>query len=349
MFKHILVPLDESTCAEQALPLAAQLARTSGATLTLLHVLPYALDYPVYSMAPGALTQDIIDMNEKSAKNYFTRICAQPLLKDIPLKTAIMHGNPPQLIVQSAELAHEDLIVMCSHGRTGLKRLVQGSVAQQVARYSAIPVLILHEQLEQPTAQTTTELEQKPFRVLIALDGSQQAETVIQPAAELSALLSYPQPGNLHLIRIVRPILPLDTLDSKTIARVNKDAYTQAEEYLEGLTRRIFLTIAPNISLDVNFSVRHDEDVAARLVSVVAAENLMEVPPLSAIAVATHGRNGIPRWLLGSVTEEILHRTTLPVLVLKHAEEDKNRDKGLSEAATLKHHVISEYHPLVSL
>ena len=343
MFKHILVPLDESACAEQALPMAAHIARTTGATLTLLHVLSYSTDYLAYSIAPGAFVQGAININEDDAKNYFSRICADPLLRDIEVKTATMYGTAPQAIVENAELKHADLIVMCSHRRTGLKRLVLGSVAQQVARDSSIPVLILHAQQDKQLAE---ENEPQPFRILIALDGSSHAETVIRPAAELSSILSSPNAGNLHLIRIVKPIVSLDAMDSRTIAKANQEVYEQAEKYLEGLTHRIFLTIAPEIPLDINFTVRCDEEIADRLISVA---NLMEVPPLSAIAVATHGRHGIPRWMLGSVTEDILTQTMLPVLVLKHVEDKGDKEKVLTEAATKKPVSQETYHPFISL
>ncbi len=348
MFKHILVPLDGSACAEQALPLAAQIARNTGAMLTLLHVLSYSADYPVNSMALGMVTQEVIDRDEQAAQEYFSHIRANPLLKDIPVKTVTMYGTPPRTITDDAQLEHADLIVMCSHGRTSLKHLVLGSVAQQVVRQSAIPVLILHEHQEKQPADEH-EHDQQPFRILIALDGSAHAETVIQPAAELSALLSYPHPGSLHLMRVIKPILSVDPLASQTTAQANKEVYDRTEDYLVGLTSRIFLTIAPNIPLDVNFSVYCDDDVSARLLSVVDIENLMDTPPLSGIAVATHGRHGIPRWLLGSVTEDILGGTTLPVLVLRHVENEAKKEQVLAEASAKKQDAQEPFRPFIGL
>lgn len=346
MFKHILVPLDGSTCAEQALPLAAQIARNTGAMLTFLHVLSYSADYPVNSMALGMVTQGVIDMDEQAAQAYFSYIRDNPLLKDIPVKTVTMYGTPPRTITDDAQLEHADLILMCSHRRAGLKHLVLGSVAQQVVRQSAIPVLILHEHQEK---QSADEHDQPPFRILIALDGSAHAETVIQPAAELSALLSYPHPGNLHLMRVIRPTFSVDPLDNQTTVQTNKEAYDRAGDYLVELTRRIFSTIAPNIPLDVNFSVCCDDDVSARLLSVMDVENLMGTHPLSAIAVATHGRHGIPRWLLGSVTEDILRGTTLPVLVLRHVENEAEKEHVLAEASAKKQDAQEPLRPFIGV
>jgi nucleotide-binding universal stress UspA family protein len=267
------------------------------------------------------------------------------LLKDIPVKTVTMYGTPPRTIIDDAQLEHADLILMCSHGRTGLKRLVLGSVAQQVVRQSAIPVLILHEHKEK---QSADECDQQPFCILIALDGSAYAETVIQPAAELSALLSYPHPGNLHLIRIIRPILSTNPLDGQTTAQANKEAYDRAGDYLAELTSSIFLTIAPNIPLDVNFSVCCDDDASSRLLSVMAVENLMDRPPLSAIAIATHGRHGIPHWLLGSVTEDILSGTTLPVLLLRHVRDEAEEDQVHTEVSAKKQDAQEPLHSFIS-
>jgi nucleotide-binding universal stress UspA family protein len=136
MFHHILVPLDGSARAEEALPVAARIVRASGGKLTVLRVLPpFELGiYPVKSTMPPELP---LKAEIAEANAYLAQVTSSDDLAGIDIQTSVLTGSPAQAIVLFEQLQHIDLVVMCSHGFTGFKRWWFGSVAQHVAQPSA--------------------------------------------------------------------------------------------------------------------------------------------------------------------------------------------------------------------
>lgn len=177
MFKRILIPLDGSERAERALPVAALLARASGGSIALLRI------------ATGAL-----DAARARAADYLAQIAASPELAGISVHAHVRSGAPAQRILEVAREQQVDLIILGSHGETGLKRWVLGSVAQHVTRQSSAPVLVLHERGGVPTHLSAEDTQL--VRILVALDGSSLAEATLAPAAYLSAALSAPARGH---------------------------------------------------------------------------------------------------------------------------------------------------------
>lgn len=134
----ILVPLDGSTVAEAALPTALDLAKENpGATLTLLRAAE-AVTMP----GVDAVGAQVLAVRE--AEEYLDAV-AKRLARDgrVKVKTSVWYGPPAKSIVEGAEAGKVDLIVMNSHGRTGLGRLVLGSVAESVLRGTRCPILLL--------------------------------------------------------------------------------------------------------------------------------------------------------------------------------------------------------------
>src|SRR5947209_11603435 len=140
MFKTILVPLDGSTRAEQALPVAARIARNSGGSIVLLRVVTAPIDFAWSIMESPMMMQEAIDEDIAKAKEYLNTITALAVLDGIAVKTEVLPGDAALTILPVARSSHADLIVMCSHGETGLKRWMMGSVSHKVARHSPIPV-----------------------------------------------------------------------------------------------------------------------------------------------------------------------------------------------------------------
>ncbi len=147
IFHQILVPLDGSELAEQALPHAEALARRTGARVILLHV-------PVYSnepvvMIPGLPPYDLLPMPSPGtetlakAKRYLEQMKREVALRGLMVSTVTREGPPAETIIQFAHEQNMDLIVMSTHGRTGLSRMVFGSVAEEVLRGSGKPVLLI--------------------------------------------------------------------------------------------------------------------------------------------------------------------------------------------------------------
>ena len=175
MFKRILVPLDGSSRAEQAIPVAARIARALGDSVTLLRVVT----------TPATNAKETINADLSEATAYLEKIATSDELVGIPTEVKALFGAAAPTILTAAQSFHTNIIVMCSHGYTGFKRWVLGSVADKVTHYSPVPVLVLREGGPVPAAAV-----QQPVRVLVPVDGSPLSEAVLEPAAYLAAALA---------------------------------------------------------------------------------------------------------------------------------------------------------------
>jgi nucleotide-binding universal stress UspA family protein len=145
MFEWILVPLDGSARAEQAIPVAARLARSAGGNVTFLRVAGLPSAFVPYSSADPCTTQKIIDADVAEAKQYLEDVACLDALRGVQIETEVIVGTAAATILSIGESGHFDLLVLCSHGRSGVKRWLLGSVAEHVARYAPVPVLLLRE------------------------------------------------------------------------------------------------------------------------------------------------------------------------------------------------------------
>ena len=318
MFERILVPLDGSRRAEQALPIAARLARASGGTIVLLRVvsLPNALVSYV-ALEPLPLEVDMEAACEE-ARNYLDGITTGSSLAGIHTQTEVILGQAAASILSAVSAHHLDLIVLCSHGYTGMKRWVMGSVAEKVAHHSPVPVLVLRE--GRPLRVDPRLDGESPWRVLVPLDGSRRAQVAIAPAALVSAALSAPARGALHLTRVVVQPDPDEISHRKREAIIHK-----AKEYLDTTAEQIRegLIASPvaNLQLALTWSVTIDEDSASGIIRVAEGGEDGEGAGASGrgllIAMTTRGANGLPRWVMGSITGRVLHATRLPLLLVR--------------------------------
>ncbi len=236
MFERILVPLDGSRRAEQALPIAARLACASGGTIVLLRTvsLPNALVYYI-ALEPIPLEMDLEAAYEE-ARKYLDGITIGGNLAGIHTQTEVIMGQAAVSILSAVNTPHIDLIVLCSHGYTGMKRWILGSVAEKVAHYSPVPVLVLRK--GEPLSVGRSPGEESPWRVLVPLDGSRRALAAITPATQVSAALSAPARGALHLTQVVVRPDP-DEIGHRAreaiIHTVKDELGTIAEQIREGL------------------------------------------------------------------------------------------------------------------
>jgi len=122
MFKRILVPLDGSTRAERALPVAARIARATGGSLLLVQVVNPPIDYSGGQGLSPMMTEQAIEMEMAGATDYLKAVAASPGLSGIETRTEVAFGVPAQCLIAAAEADESDLVVLCSHGRTGVTR-----------------------------------------------------------------------------------------------------------------------------------------------------------------------------------------------------------------------------------
>lgn len=311
MFKRILVPLDGSRRAESALPLAARLARVASGHVYLIRAVPTPESYFWGAPQAVAVLPDVIEEERKAAHAYLQVVATSPGLKDLAVSCQLENGEPEGAILSMVEEQHIDLVVICSHGATGFKRWVLGSVAHKVARHCSVPVLILHQREEQPFASWNNEGGQA--RVLVPLDGSPLAEEVIHSAVTLALALAAPNQAALHLLSV----LPARETDPRP--HTESDAQVErAEAYLKQVEARVRSSLASEQNIMLTSSVVLENDVASAVVDFAQrgiprkGERGCDV-----IAMATHGRGAFSRWIMGSVTERVLDTSRVPLLIVR--------------------------------
>ncbi len=301
MFKHLLVPLDGSTLAEAALPAAARLAALLGARVTLVHVIER--DAPQEIHGERHLT------NPDEARAYLDETAMRAFPPGIPVEKHVHTSevsNVAQSIVEHVGELGPDLIVMCTHGRGGLRRWVFGRIAQQVVNRGTTPVLLI-----QPTAAEAV----PPFecrRMLVALDGNPEHEEGLDVAAALATECG----AELYLVMVVHTFgtLPGERaasammLPGATHALLDM-AEHDAEEYLGRYAAQLKAT-----GLPVSARVGRGEPAA----TIVAAA---EEANVDMIVLATHGKTGTDAFWSGSATPNVTSRTSIPLLLVPVQEK----------------------------
>lgn len=309
MFKRILVPLDGSVRAEEALPFAARLARASHGSVILAQVVNIPTEYGMYAAAPVSVAPSVIDADRTEAETYLSHVAKRELLAGLDVEREITLGLPAQDILNVITERQADAVVMCSHGRTGLTRWMLGSVAEHVSRHSPVPVFILREH-DMPFV-TSAQRTRRP-RILVALDGSPVAEGALEPAASLAAVFG----ADLHLTLVV---MPLEAMRENMPEALVVDG---AKSYLDKVAHRL---MAEHDGLRVSWTVGVNVDTAAAIIRIAEGGDDTEGAGVSdgcdVIAMATHGRTGLNRWAMGSITERVLHATRRPMLIARVHEE----------------------------
>jgi len=279
-----------------------------------------------------------VEASEKEfadATNYLVTVITAYVdeLAGIATETDVATGAASSTIFSTAGYEYVDLIVMCSHGETGLKRWVFGSVAQQAVRHSPVPVLVLNEHGVVPPVPDAAH----PLRILVPLDGSELAESALEPATQLIAALTAPAQGELHLLRVVDLPSAYGKMKSQAYISdgVQEEARKEAEAYVKAVADRLYETTFATGKLNITSSAAVSTDVAGTIIKLAEQTEGDESSSCDLIAIATHGRGGLRRMVMGSVTEHLLGSTRLPLLIVRpHEAEMKGEEPG--EAIAVK-------------
>jgi nucleotide-binding universal stress UspA family protein len=273
MFDKILVPLDGSELAERALQPALALARHSnGSIIVLRAITPEPMFVPEIQ---GSDQYGTIWLGESLER-------ARELQGGLDIQTKTVEGPAAEAIVDTARAESVGLIVMSSHGYSGLRRWVLGSVAERVLHESPCPVMVLHS-------------ADRLRHILIPLDGSTLSEQALVPAFEIATALDC----RVTLIRVTTPISQsaiddFDQLETNLGRRLQDELQEDADQYLRAIVAR-----HPHKDLAVETMVMHDSPAESIL-------TYAQTHGVNLIAMSTHGRTGLQRWRYGSVTEKVL-------------------------------------------
>ncbi|GAC1345965.1 MAG: universal stress protein [Ktedonobacteraceae bacterium] len=341
MFRRILVPLDGSTLSERAIPVAARIARASGATVVLLRVVSPRVEYGYgfYLMQiPSSMIENMVQTDLADATHYLESVAQAGDLTGVDTTTEVGSGSAAAMILHTVQEHHLDLVVMSSHGDTGLRRWILGSVAQKVARHASAPVLVLHDLSRQAEGDGPHPYIERPLRVLVPLDGSASAKAALVSAAQLVAALAAPGRGAIHLVRVMEP-------EGLHGGREDVDAITReamlhkAKTSLRSITEHLREGIASELKIAVTWSVALDTDIAHAIIRVAEngedAEGAGVFGGCDLIAMSTHGRGGLQRWDMGSVTERVLQGTRLPLLIVRPPRAESKIGVGEREEESM--------------
>jgi nucleotide-binding universal stress UspA family protein len=237
---------------------------------------------------------------------YLDEKAAQVRSRSLSCSREVRSGEAADVILSMAETKSVDLITMSTHGRSGLKRLVLGSVAQKVLHGTTKPLLLVraHEREGRPPAGID--------RILVPLDGSRNSARVLPYVEELAETLG----ANLILYRCVPPLeiyagtRPLDP--GAGIAAATQAVDTTARLFDDG--QSFLEQLAADIEERGGVKARCVVTVGHTIEEIV---HVAEETEAHLIAMATHGHSGVKRWVMGSVADGVVRRSSLPCLLLR--------------------------------
>jgi len=297
MFKKMLVPLDVSDLSEVTFKYVKELAgRFTGLEVILLHVCSEKSTVGLHSAYVENTANKIRDDARKVLGNA-----------DINVRGELLKGNPTDEILRYATSNGVDLILMATHGRSGISRWAMGSVAYKVLRLSDIPVLLVRAGIEDAII-----LDQLPERrLLVALDGTRSAEAIL-PHVEALAAQWGKNAVQVILIRACEPAevssdYPSSMAESweMRVEQENLKIKLEAGSYLSGIEKH-FKEAGFNVCSKLPFGHPSQEILRA---SIDNRANL--------IAMVIHGRSGISRWAYGNTAEEVMLGARVPIMLAR--------------------------------
>jgi nucleotide-binding universal stress UspA family protein len=300
MYTRLLIPLDGSKTAEAVLPYGRTLAGTLKIPVELLGVVDIGALAIHVSHGSARYFETIIADSVRSSEEYL-----KPISEMFPghgVKCTVEKGKAEEVIIEKAG-SDATLTAMATHGRSGINRLLLGSVAEKVLRGSTNPLLLIRA-----SEEAKSEGEAALKSVIIPLDGSALAENVFPPVVELAKALK------LEVLLLRAYQIPINTyagmedyyvVNYEEIRAAFRD---EAQSYLENKVGELKRKGIEKVSFAIPEGSGADEIVA-----------LGRRIPDNLIAMCTHGRSGVKRWVLGSVTEKVVRLSGDPVLIVRGA------------------------------
>ena len=318
ILNHLLVPLDGSRLAECVLPHAAALARAFGARITLLRVVAQA-----HATGQGQTVDPLRwHMRKTEAESYLNSVATRLREAEFQVAKVILEGETANNVIAFAHQHDVDLVLLSSHGQSGLSKWNISSIVQKIILRAYMPVMIVRAY--QPPPDDLIDLHYK--RVLVPLDGSQRAECVLPLACKLVRF----HDAQLLLAHAVRkPEMPRHTplteAETELADRISEYNRLEAERYLKDLKKRL--------ECNVESHLLESKDTAAAL------HDLIQEKEVELVALSAHGYTSTPRWPYGSIALNFIAYGTTPLLVMQDmsSEELEQTQAELSTKETKGH------------
>ena len=300
MLKRILVPLDGSPLAETALAPATTLAQRFSAEMLLVRTI-LVHTFPGADPGPAQLTA------LREAEAYLEQVSRRVKATGVAVETALPYDTPATGITDQAEFRHVDLIVMSTHGRKWVDALLHPSVTMQVLERTSAPILAWKHA---ETADENEDIPELPYfmidataPIVVPLDGSLLSESALSMAEGLSQRFGNP----ILLVSVAEPPrIPIGPYDYPAMmASVDEATIAETRAYLKRKRQEI---------AGRGLRVETESAIGSPAASI---EDCIQKNNAGLVVIASHGRGGLGRWLLGSVAQQVLRDTETPVLLVR--------------------------------
>ena len=299
MYSKILVPLDGSATAEAALPYVEALAVGFKTPVELLSVIDVGAMTAYLTADKVPQLDSVVAKEEENSRSYL-----ESVIKNYSASFAaacdVVRGDPAEEILQSASKDRDPLIAMATHGHSGAKRWLLGSVAEKVLRNSSCPLFLVR------ASEAQTEARRIINSIVVPLDGSALAEQILPTVSQWAQALDL----EVALIRAVEfPALTYYGSEEDFAAYENfqEDEKREAAAYLKTKAQALIAGGVRTVSTSVLGG-----SAAAAIISYTREA------PRALIAMSTHGRSGVRRWMLGSIAEKVVRHGEDPVLIVRN-------------------------------
>jgi nucleotide-binding universal stress UspA family protein len=298
MYSKMLIPLDGSKTAEKVLPHARYLAGKLKIPIELLAVIDIAEMATHISAEKARYLDTMIEDGVRASTTYLRGIATT--FPDANVTCTVEKGRAEDTIIEKSEADAGMLITMATHGRSGLNRFLLGSVAEKVLRGSANPLLLIRA-----ADEAKGEGEVRLTSIVVPLDGSELAESVLPMVATMAKKL------DLEIVLFRAYHIPYNAYAGDDGYMVNYDELIasvrdEANEYLEKKVAEVKKLGVAKVSAVTKEGFAGDEIIA-----------LGRKTPDNLIAMCSHGRSGVRRFVLGSVTETVVRHSGDAVLVAR--------------------------------
>lgn len=290
MFDRLLFPTDGSDGASAAFDHVLDIAAAHDATVYVLNVAETTYGGVV------EMGGDILDVLEREGEAIVDDAASRARERDVSVVTAVVAGEPDREIVDYANGHGIDLVVVPTHGRRGLGRYLLGSTTERVVRQADVPVLTLRPDEEGSRVRY-------PYRnVLVPTDGSSCAEDALATGLGLATA----EEAGLHVLSVIET------------AALGADIRSEMQiDSLEGRANRIVdaaAETAADAGVDATTAVQFGSSIAKTIRAYVDEHEI------DLLVVGTHGRTGFDRYVLGSVTEQLVRTASVPVLTVREPD-----------------------------
>lgn len=304
MLTSLMVPLDGSDFAENALPLAVSLARVKNAPIHLVHVHPTPIPdhFLVGAHIEGMDLAQFEAQARQNGEEYLEGVAERLRADGLTVHTHLLDGSVAAALAHCAEDVDAGLILVTSHGHTGMTRMWLGSTTDALVRRTDHPVLLVHPDEDHPAPGGADQID----RILVPLDGSRRSAKILGPAADLAEATG----ASLLLLHVVSSADFIGGGVLPVLIQSVAEAQEQARAHLEVLAEPLRAQgLEPEVMVV-------DSEQPARSICDVARRRDADL-----IALTTHGYGGLKRAVLGSVTDKVLRGSHVPLLLYRPEDD----------------------------